>query len=190
MKNLATILLISLFAGLPALVSAQETAPKASEFPVGTETEVPVGQTYVKMKSGDFDVRCIKAAEGPEQCQLYQLLKNEQDTPVAELSFFHLPGGGAVVLGANIITPLGTMLQNQLTFEIAGSKPRRYPYGWCEAVGCVARLGFTGLELESLKKADAATVTISSIANPQQAIKLNVSLKGFSAGFKEILVKP
>ncbi len=189
MNKLAKTFLIALLVGLPAGAEAQDTTPKAEDFPVGTEAQVQVGQTYLKKTSGDWQVRCIKTADGPEPCQLYQLLNNDQKTPVAELSFFHLPGGGAVVLGATVITPLGTMLQSQLKFEIPGAQPKLYPYGWCEAAGCIARLGFTGLELEGLKKGDAASITIASIANPQQPIKLTISLKGFSEGFKEILVK-
>lgn len=91
--------------------------------------------------------------------------------------------------GANIITPLGTLLQNQVMLSIGGEAPKAYAFGWCEAIGCIAKVGFTGLELESLKKSKDATITISAIVNPSQPIVLSMNLDGFSEGFKAVLVK-
>ncbi len=191
MKILAKLSLLALSAAFATVVAAQETTEEVDDqFPIGTEPPVQVGQPYLIEKVGDWDVRCVKLEEQPEPCHIYQLLKNEQGNPVAEISFFHLPGGGAAVLGASAVTPLGTLLQNQLIFSIDGGAPKQYPFNWCETIGCIARMGFTGLELESLKKGTNATMTIASVVAPGKPVVLTISLKGFSEGFKKVLVKP
>ncbi len=191
MKLLAKIAAIAtaLMLAAPAIAQQKPAAP-TDGFPIGTETATKVGQTYVVKKTGDWDVRCVKVKDGPEPCHIYQLLKDKDGNSVAEISFFHLPGGGAAVLGATVVTPLGTMLQNQLLFKVDDGAARQYPFGWCETGGCIARMGFTGLELEGLRKGKQATITISSIVEPTKPITLSVSLKGFSDGFSAVLVKP
>lgn len=190
MKNLilSALSALSLAAALPAF--AQETTPAATEeFPIGKTPEVQIGQPYVVKQEGSWQVRCVKAEVEPEACFIYQLLKDSEGNSVAEVNVFHLPGGGAAVAGANIITPLGTLLQNQVLLSIGGAAPKAYSFGWCEAIGCIAKVGFTGLELESLKKSKDATITINSIVNPNLPIVLSVKLDGFSDGFKAVLVK-
>jgi invasion protein IalB len=180
---------IALSFASPSLAQQKPAAP-ADGFPIGTAPEIKVGQTYVKKTIGAWDVRCVKVKEGPEACHIYQLLKDKDGNSVAEISFFHLPGGGTAILGATVVTPLGTMLQNQLVFKVDGGSARQYPFGWCETGGCVARMGFTGLELEGLRKGKQASVTISSVVDPTKPITLTISLKGFADGFSAVLVKP
>jgi len=179
-------LTLTVLVATPAL--SQDTAKPAQAFPQGTTPELKVGQIYVVKKEGDWQVRCVKVAEGPEPCHAYQLIHDDQGNAVAEINVVHLPGGGAVVAGANVITPLGTLLQNQMVFAINGSEPKSYPYQWCEVAGCIAQMSLTGLDLEALKSGKAATITISSIGG-DAAVVLPVSLNGFSATFSAVLVK-
>jgi len=191
MKPLLTAIVFALAATLASGASAQDTSTaETSEFPIGTEPEIQVGQVYVVEKKGDWNVRCLKTEEGPEPCHIHQLLTDGDGNSVAELTFFHLPGGGPAVLGATATTPLGTALQSGVQISIDGGKSKQYPFNWCEGIGCISRMGFTGLELEMLKKGTQATLTIASITNPAKPIILGVSLKGFSDGFAAVLVKP
>jgi len=189
MKNLMKFALLALSILLAGPALAQETAKPAAAFPIGKTPEVKIGQTYVVKKYGDWQVRCIKVKEGPEPCHIFQLMQDAKGNSVAEINLFHLPGGGAAVAGANVVTPLGTLLLDQLKFSIDGNPSKSYPFSWCEGAGCVARMGLTGLELEALKTGTKATVTISSINAPNRPIVLNLSLKGFSAAFNAVLVK-
>ncbi len=178
---------------LPAAASAQEEKPAADkpgqEFPLGKEPEVKVGQIYVVGKTGVWNIRCIKTEKPPEPCHIHQLVRDQDGNPVAELTFFHLPAGGPAVLGATATTPLGTLLQAGLTFQIGDEKPKQYPFNWCEAAGCVSRMGFTGLELEKLKKAKTAKMQIASILAPDKPVVLTVPLDGFAEAFKQVLVR-
>ena len=191
MKTFVKSSLLVLATALASSAMAQETAEQASEeFPIGTKPEIKVGQVYLVETKGDWNVRCMKTAEGDDPCHIHQVLKDERGNSVAEISFFHLPGGGAAVAGATATTPLGTLLQAQLTFKIDESPAKQYPFNWCEAVGCISRMGFTGLELELLKKGSNASVTIASVVSPTQPVTVPVSLTGFSDGFRAVLVKP
>ncbi len=191
MKFLTKLSMIALVTTFATGVAAQDEGESSTgNFPIGTEKEVQVGQTYFVEKIGDWDVRCMKVAEGTEPCDIFQTLTNQDGQPLAEISVFHLPAGGAAVAGATIVTPLGTLLPAQLTFEIDGGKPKQYPFNWCEAVGCISRLGFTGLELEMMKKGGEARLTIASISAPNQPLTITISLAGFSDGFSAVLIKP
>lgn len=145
-----------------------------------------VGSTYISANHGDWAVRCARAAQGRDPCQLYQLLKDAQGNSVAEVSLFALPAGQQAAAGATIITPLETLLTQQITLQIDNQQPRRYPFAWCAPVGCISRIGFTQPEVDQLKKGNKATITIVPVAAPDQKVVLNVSLKGFTAGFDAV----
>ena len=55
---------------------------------VGADAESGIGSTYVSAEHGDWEVRCVRAAEGDDPCQLYQLLSDEGGNAVAEISMF------------------------------------------------------------------------------------------------------
>jgi len=53
-------------------------------------------------------------------------------------------------------------------------------------VGCVARVGFTAAEVDGFKKGGKATLTIVPAVAPDKTVALEVSLKGFTAGFDAV----
>lgn len=153
--------------------------------------EIKVGQTYSDGTHGDWEVRCVKAAEGNDPCQLYQLLKDEQGNSVAEINLFNLPEEGPAVAGATVITPLETLLTEPMRLAVDGGQARMYPYRFCAQVGaqrhgCIARLGFTADEIENFKKGSAANVIIHAAGKPQEPVNLRLSLSGFTAGWGDI----
>lgn len=168
---------------LGGTVLAQDTTT-SNEFPVGTLPEVLVGQSYVAGVNGDWEVVCIKAAEGKETCRIYQAIKDTDGNPVAEINLFMLPPGGVAIAGAQVTTPLLSDLTAQVVFAIEGGAPKQYAYNWCESVGCVSQIGFTGPELDALKSGSTATLTIRSVSNPGAPITLVISLKGFTAALE------
>ena len=156
--------------------------------------DIQVGQTYSDGSHGDWEIRCVKAAEGNDPCQMYQLLKDEQGNSVAEINLFNLPEEGPAVAGATVITPLETLLTEPMRLAVDGGQARLYPYRFCAQVGaqrygCIARLGFTADEVESFKRGSAAAVTIHAAGKPGDPVNLTLSLTGFTAGWASITAR-
>lgn len=190
MKTAMKTVLVVLATFLATSSGAQESGGTDTEtFPVGTDPEVQAGQTYTAETFDDWDMMCVKAAEGPEPCEIGQLILDQNSTPVADVRVFPLPPGTQAIAGATFVTPLGVMLPNGMVFAVDDKKPKQYPFAFCSNVGCVARVGFTALELESLRSGSNGKITIRMINNPGQPIDIGLSLKGFSAAFAALSKK-
>lgn len=167
--------------------AGNETTVTGSDLPgdlsLGQPTGTGVGETYVQEVVGDWAVQCVRAAEGEDPCQIYQLLKDQNDNPVAEISIFALPAGGQAAAGATVITPLETLLTQQISMSVDGSAAKRYPFSWCSRVGCFARIGFTETDLGAFRRGSAGTMAIVPVAAPDQKVELRVSLSGFTKAY-------
>lgn len=177
--------------------AATEAAPAATEAAPAADPGLSMGQemgqeanagpqTYTKQEFESWQLNCVKVTEGSEPCQLYQLLKDQKGTSTAEISILALPEGGEAAAGATIITPLETLLPANITLQIDTAKPKVYPFTFCSPIGCVSRVGFTKAEIEALKKGAKATMTLVPAAAPKQKVVLDISLKGFTAGFDAV----
>jgi invasion protein IalB len=161
--------------------------PATEDLALGTPvTEDGVGSTYVEAKHGDWDQRCVRTEDGSNPCQLYQLLRDGTQNPVAEFTVFGLPKGGQAVAGATAIVPLETLLTADVTLQVDGGAAKKYPFSWCSQIGCVSRIGFTAEEVAALKKGSAASLTIVPVQAPEQKVTLKISLKGFTAGYDAV----
>ncbi len=172
---------------------AQETAPAPGGMPPGAGLplgeEVPsegMGDTYVAEEFGDWTKLCQRMEDGSDPCGLTQLMTDPEGNPVAEITIFPLPPGGEAVAGANMITPLGTLLPQQISISVDGGTVRRYPFLFCDISGCYAQIGLTAAMVESFRRGNAATVTIVSVAAPDQPVDLSLSLSGFTAGYSAL----
>lgn len=170
----------------------EEAAPAAgSELAMGEEAGSDVGQPYVKEVIEDWTLQCFRTENGEEEpCQMYQLLKDDQGTAVSEFTLFRLPEGQQAVAGAMIAVPLETLLTAQITIAVDQAQAKRYPYMFCNTVGCYARVGFTEADVSAFKRGVAATVTIVPVLAPDQKVNLKLSLKGFTAAFDKVSVAP
>lgn len=201
-----TISILALAAALASStpVLAQDQAAGAESEPAaeGTTTEgaaaaetpaagPAVGQTYLAQTFTDWDMRCLKAESGQDPCQLFQALNDEKGTAVAEISLFAMPPGQEVVAGAEVITPLETLLTPGLRLSVDGGQGRRYPFNYCaqyapERYGCFARLGFTAEEIAQFKRGKVATIEIAPAVAPDEVVALKISLSGFTAGWDAV----
>lgn len=145
------------------------------------------GQPYVKETFGDWQLRCVRAAENAEICQLYQLMRDGEGNSVAEFNVFPLPEGQQAVAGANIVTPLETLLTANLRLAVDSGQGKVYPYSFCSQVGCFSRIGLTAEELSAFRAGNAANVTIVPAAAPNETVNLRLSLSGFTAGYNALL---
>lgn len=162
--------------------AADSSVPSLS---MGVDERVP-GRPYVKETHGDWELRCVRAQNDDEICQLYQLMKDGEGNSVAEFNIFPLPPGGQAVAGANIVTPLETLLTEPLRLAVDGGQSKRYPYSFCSQVGCFSRIGLTADEVAGFRKGVAATITIVPAGAADQTVQLKLSLSGFTAGFNSL----
>ena len=153
---------------------------------LGTEEPATSGP-YVKDTFGDWELRCVQANETAEICQLYQLMKDADGNSVAEFNIFPLPEGQEAVAGANIVTPLETLLTASLRLAVDNGQAKRYPYSFCSQVGCFSRIGLTADEIAGFQRGAAATVTIVPAAAPNETVGLTLSLSGFTAGYNALV---
>lgn len=159
-----------------------------SQLSMGDDGEPRVGEPYTKEENGDWELRCIRVESGEDPCQAYQLLDDGQGSPVAEVSMFRLPDGGKAAAGATIIVPLETALPQQLQLKVDDGETRRYPFAFCNRVGCYARLGLTPEDVAAFKGGNVALVTIAPALAPEQDVVLELSLKGFTATYDKVSV--
>ncbi len=147
-----------------------------------------LGKPYTAEVIGAWEMRCIKTEAETDPCQMYQLLDDGEGAPVAEISLFRLPGSGKAEAGATIIVPLETALPSQLTISVDGGKARRYPYAFCNPVGCYVRLGLTAADITAFKRGKEAEITIVPALAPDQKVGLTLSLAGFTASYDKVSV--
>ncbi|MEP5761109.1 MAG: invasion associated locus B family protein [Litoreibacter sp.] len=165
--------------------ATEERADGLSTGQVASESEV--GKTRVESVHGDWELRCIKAPEGQQDpCQLYQLLRDQNDNSVAEINLFSLPEDDNLAAGATIITPLETLLTRNVVVSVDGGEAKSYPFTFCTAVGCFARVGFTDADIASFRRGNAAKIVIIPAQAPKQTVDLTVSLTGFTDGFNAV----
>ncbi|WP_238986839.1 invasion associated locus B family protein [Paracoccus sp. MKU1] len=172
----------------PAAEAAAET-PAADAAPEGQAAEngePKVGQPYARSTHGDWTLRCMKTEDGKDPCELYQLLRDQNDSPVAETSVIPMTGNVQAVI--TFIAPLETDLQAGLGLQVDSGKASRYPFLLCAQVGCVSRIGMAEADLGPLKRGKAATVSLLPFGAPEeQMVKLPLSLSGFTAGMNALV---
>ncbi len=191
--------------GLATLISASLAAPLFAQSNDTAETEEPkpnqidetfdlgqdanaepqIGEPYKKSDFDAFELRCIRTEDGNDPCQLYQLVKDENGQPIVEFSLFRLPDGGRAEAGATIVVPLETSLQDQLVLTIDGGKARKYPFAFCNTVGCYSRIGLTTEDVNAFRRGREANLTIVPIVSPDSKVNLKMSLSGFTKGILE-----
>lgn len=188
--NRSLAMAIALTGLLAAPVLAQETAPAAAPegtgLSMGEEAAPSAAAPYVKSTHGDWQLRCVRAKDGSDPCEIYQLLKDDKGNSVAEVTMVSLPDGQDAAAGATIIVPLETLLPAQLTLAVDGGKAKRYPFTFCAAIGCFSRIGFTGPEVEAMQKGTKATVSVVPIMAPDQVVAVDISLKGFTEAYEAV----
>lgn len=151
-----------------------------------SEADAVVGDLYLAGNFDEWELRCVKAADGSDPCRLYQLLKTADGNPTAEISIFNLPAGGQAAAGAAVLVPLDTLLSANLAIGVDANKPMIYPYTVCGTDGCIARIGFSADQIAQMKNGAEATLTLVPAGAPDQQVSVMMSLKGFTAGFDAV----
>lgn len=166
--------------------NGDETAADAVQPSLGDDTPRP-GDRHILSEHGAWKLRCITTNADADECRLAQLLFDDSGNPLVEISISPLYEPDEAVATATVITPLGTLLRDELGFAIGDLNVKRYPYALCSPVGCYSHLGLTQEELDGLKEEEQAAVMFVVIAGPsQRAVRaeLNVPLDGFADGYE------
>jgi len=163
--------------------------PAAEEFSTGevVENTPSMGDYYVKGSFGDWTLRCLKTEQAQDPCQLFQLMHTPDGSPVAEYNLNPVQSDGVVIAGANVITPLETLLTQQLTIQVDDENAKIYPFAFCVQMGCVARIGLTEDDLDSYRSGAQAIITMFPAAAPTKPERLTLSLTGFTAGHEALM---
>ncbi|WP_375247524.1 invasion associated locus B family protein [Planktomarina temperata] len=163
--------------------------PAAEEFSTGevVENTPSMGDYYVKGSFGDWTLRCLKTEQAQDPCQLFQLMHTPDGSPVAEYNLNPVQSDGVVIAGANVITPLETLLTQQLTIQVDDENAKIYPFAFCVQMGCVARIGLTEEDLDSYRSGAQAIITMFPAAAPTKPERLTLSLTGFTAGHEALM---
>ena len=167
----------------------QAQMPAAEEFSTGkvVESTLAMGDYYVKGSFGDWTLRCLKTEQAQDPCQLFQLMHTSDRSPVAEYNLNPIQPDGLVIAGANVITPLETLLTQQLTIQVDDENAKIYPFAFCVQMGCVARIGLTEDDLDSYRSGAQAIITMFPAAAPTKPERLTLSLTGFTAGHEALM---
>lgn len=162
--------------------NAQDATTANDQYPVGGVTDEEPREVVLSTHE-DWEIRCTNAGTN---CFMYQLMLNEEGTPVAEISMIKLPMGSEAVAGVTIVAPLGTLLARGVVFGVDDNEAAQYPFSWCTRPGCFARFGLTDLSLSSMQNGNDLNVAVFSIGNPEVPVTVTASLKGFTAAFEAL----
>jgi invasion protein IalB len=184
---LSPALFFAAMAATPAVV-AQEvgTAEPALQQPLQQQ-----GQPTVVATHRDWEVLCIDDENGIQNCEMYQLLTDGSDQPVAEISIAALPFGSDFAAGATVTTPLETFLPFGMGFFIGdppgeGDEIRVEGFRVCTVVGCIVRMGLSPEEINQMKAGATATAVIAPFVAIDQPVEITISLAGFTAAYDEL----
>lgn len=169
-------------AGLSGFAAfAQETA--------ATEPATPqIGEPYVATSHADWDILCSVVDEaGTVNCEMYQLLFDSSEQPIAEISMVALPFGAEFAAGATVTTPLETFLPTGMGWQIGDAETMRLEaFRVCSVIGCMVRMGISAEEIDTMRAGANATITIAPFVAIDQPVQINVSLSGFTAAFEDL----
>ncbi|MFD2175411.1 invasion associated locus B family protein [Rhodobacter lacus] len=170
----------------PAPAAETPAAPPAT--PPAASAEGP-GTTYIKNTFDDWQVQCLRAENGSDPCEMFQVMKDGEGTRTAAISIMRLPKPeGEAVAGATITTPLETLLTRGVTLQIDTQKPLALPFNVCTQGGCFANVLLKPADLELFKKGNKIAMTVVAAAVADKPVELTISLKGFTAAYDALQV--
>ena len=144
-------------------------------------------EPYIKERFENWTLKCIKPVNSIERCEANQIIFNQKQQPVAEISIIKLPKDQVAVAAATIIVPLETILSEGLVLAIQELEPKRYQFKFCNSLGCYSQIGLTDDEVEALKKKEKASIVLKHISSGDQQIVIPMSLNGFTKTFSNVI---
>ena len=144
-------------------------------------------EPYIKERFENWSLKCIKPVNSIERCEANQIIFNQKQQPVAEISIIKLPEGQVAAAAATIIVPLETILSEGLVLAIQELEPKKYQFKFCNSLGCYSQIGLTDDEVEALKRKERASIFLKHISSGDQQIVIPMSLDGFTKTFSNVI---
>ena len=144
-------------------------------------------EPYIKERFENWSLKCIKTVNSIERCEANQIIFNQKQQPVAEISIIKLPKGQVAAAAATIIVPLETILSEGLVLAIQELDPKKYQFKFCNSLGCYSQIGLTDDEVEALKRKEKASIFLKHISSGDQQIVIPMSLDGFTKTFSNVV---
>jgi invasion protein IalB len=144
-------------------------------------------EPYIKERFENWSLKCIKPVNSIERCEAKQIIFNQKQQPVAEISIIKLPEGQVAAAAATIIVPLETILSEGLVLAIQELEPKKYQFKFCNSLGCYSQIGLTDDEVEALKRKEKASIFLKHISSGDQQIVIPMSLDGFTKTFSNVV---
>ena len=144
-------------------------------------------EPYIKERFENWTLKCIKPLNSIERCEANQIIFNQKQQPVAEISIIKLPKGQVAAAAATIIVPLETILSEGLVLAIQELEPKKYQFKFCNSLGCFSQIGLTDDEVEALKRKEKASIFLKHISSGDQQIVIPMSLDGFTKIFSNLI---
>ena len=144
-------------------------------------------EPYIKERFENWSLKCIKPVNSIERCEANQIIFNQKQQPVAEISIIKLPKGQVAAAAATIIVPLETILSEGLVLAIQELEPKKYQFKFCNSLGCYSQIGLTDDEVEALKRKEKASIFLKHISSGDQQIVIPMSLDGFTKTFSSVI---
>lgn len=132
-----------------------------------------------------WTVQCVNRNQGGQNqrtCQMSQELLQQETRQRVLLFAIGKQAEGAAT--ATLVLPFGLLLSEGVQIQIAEKEVVRGTYRTCLPAGCVAEINLSDAAIEELEAGESASVMMT--ANSGQAVKTEVSLKGFSAAYRRL----
>ena len=166
-----------------SIINAQDAESLSIDDSMTGETQQ--AEPYIKERIKDWNLKCIEPIDSIERCEANQIIFNQKQQPVAEISIFKLPKGQIAAAAATIIVPLETALNEGLVLEMQDLEPKKYQFKFCNSIGCYSQIGLTIEELEALKSKGKASIFLKHLSSGDQQIIIPISLSGFTTTFSK-----
>jgi invasion protein IalB len=166
-----------------SIINAQDAESLSIDDSMTGETQQI--EPYVKERIKDWNLKCIEPINSIERCEANQIIFNQKQQPVAEISIFKLPQGQVATAAATIIVPLETVLIEGLVLAIQDLEPKKYQFKFCNSLGCYSQIGLTNKEIEALKSKGKASIFLKHLSSGDQQIVIPISLSGFTTTFSK-----
>lgn len=171
--------------------------------PALAQSEGGPGSSYIAAAHGDWELRCIRGAEGmtAERCEMFQFLRDDEGNDVAVVRF-NMPIVGTEGQAATAIfnTPLQTRLDAALRIRIDDGEFDLLPFTFCTPSGCAAESPLNEEVVDQFKAGGDATIVIFALLLNQNGepvrgesgepravpVELVASLRGFTAAYEEM----
>ncbi|MCS5595954.1 MAG: invasion associated locus B family protein [Alphaproteobacteria bacterium] len=133
-----------------------------------------------------WDVRCKKNEEnGKEYCEMFQMVMvKDTGQRFVEIAFFEEDKDK---IGGIIVLPLGLMVAKPVLMQVDDGKKMAFNFHTCTPGGCLARINATKELMDQMRKGNKLMLATHSQMGKEFNVQL--SLKGFSAAYKELQKK-